>query len=199
MAPAPIVYDCEIVRCIPDRKAMPDPSLAYCRGWQDYIGMGISVIAAIDTESGVPRVFFADTLAAFADFTRGRILVGHSNHGFDDPLLRAHGLWTAAGSWDMLRKLRKAVGEPEDFRGGVTKGGRRVNDCARVNLNGLQKSDDGAHAPALWQRGKIAEVVDYCLRDAVIEYQLFLRRGSFVDPVTGRVFALEEPVLERAA
>lgn len=188
-----VVYDCEIIRAIPDKKVPNARDVQYCGGWGDYAGMGISVIAAVDVEAHVPRVFFEDNLSAFAEWSRGALLVGHSNDGFDDHLLRAHGLFTAAGSYDLLCKLRKAVGEPERFTPGRTKAGRKVNDCARVNLNGMQKSDDGGNAPRLWQEGKHAEVVDYCLRDVTIEYQLFLRRGAFVDPVTGRIVQLEEP------
>jgi hypothetical protein len=144
-----IVYDTEIIRAIPDKRNAPDPALQYCGGWKDYAGMGISCICAIEAETGISRVFFKDNLEKFAGWTRGAILVGHSNHEFDDNLLRAHNLFTAAGSWDLLRKLRKAVGEPEDYTPGRTKAGRKVNDCARVNLSGLQKSDDGGNAPAL--------------------------------------------------
>lgn len=188
-----IVYDTEIQRAIPNGQR--DPLVQYCAGWTDFVGMGISVIAAVDVASGIPRVFFEDNLREFAEFSRGAVLAGHTNNQFDDQLIKANGLWTAGGSYDILRKLRKACGEPEDYRKGLTKGGRTVNDCARVNLNGLQKSEDGAQAPLMWQRGEKARCVDYCLRDVMIEYQLFLRRGSFVDPATGNVVALDEPVL----
>lgn len=194
-----IVYDCEIKKAIPDKKRPRDPALQYCEGWGDYAGMGISVIAAVDVEAMMPRVFFGDNLVQFADYTRGAIVCGFSSHDFDDKLVQAHGLFTAAGRYDILRKLRKAVGEPEGFVGGVTRGGRTVNDCARVNLNGLQKSDDGANAPALFQQGKLGELVDYCLRDVMIELKLLLRRGAFVDPVTGQIVVLEEPSLVPAA
>lgn len=193
MSHAPIIYDCEIKRAIPDKRAPRNSALEYCAGWKDFTGMGISVICAIDTQTGRARAFFGDNLGAFAEFSRGRILVGHSNHEFDDHLLKAHGLWTAAGSYDLLRKLRKAVGEPEGFVGGVTRGGRKVNDLALVNLDGLQKSDDGANAPALFQQGKLGELVDYCLWDVGIERLLYLCRGSFKDPVTKQTVVLEEP------
>lgn len=189
-----IVYDTEIKRAIPDSKSQPDPALRYCKGWGDRIGMGISVICAIDVESGIPRVFLDDNLQAFAAWTEGAVLAGHTNDSFDNELVKAHGLYRAAGSYDLLTRLRVAAGEPATYVRGVTKAGRKVNDCARVNLGGLQKSDDGANAPRLYQEGKIGELVDYCLRDVSIEYQLFLRRGAFVDPVTGRVFDLGEPV-----
>lgn len=194
MSNAPIVYDTEIKRAIPDHRVPRDPALVYCNGWTDFKGMGISLITAVDLATGIPRVFLEDNFGEFARWSAGRILCGHTSSTFDDPLLQAHGLWTAARGYDMLAELRVACGEPRAYTRGVTKGGRTVNDCCRVNLNGLQKSADGAQAPALFQRGLMGELVDYGLRDVMLEYQLLLRRGSFVDPATGRVVVLPEPV-----
>ncbi|MCT7971222.1 hypothetical protein [Laspinema olomoucense] len=39
-----VVYDCEIVNCIPTGNCSPD--FTYCQGSEDFTGMGISVIAA---------------------------------------------------------------------------------------------------------------------------------------------------------
>lgn len=41
-----LIYDCEIIKCIPIRSEKRDPSLEYCAGWEDYDGMGISLIGA---------------------------------------------------------------------------------------------------------------------------------------------------------
>lgn len=191
-----IVYDIEIAKAIPDGKQAPDPNVQYCRGWKDFGGMGIAVLCAIEIGEMVPRVFLQDNLLSFLSWSTGAILAGHSNRGFDDPILEAMGLWQAAGSYDILRALRVAVGESPDYRPGVTKGGRKVDDLARVNLNGMQKSMGGDLAPLMWQRGAKGHVIDYCLRDVAIETQLFLRRDQFVDPVTGRTVCLAEPSLE---
>jgi len=186
-----IVYDIEIVKAIPDRKVAPIPGIEYCAGWQDFQGMGIAVLCATDVQERVPRVFLEDNLADFAVWSKDAVLCGHSNHGFDDEIVRALGLWTAAGSYDILRHLRAAVGEPMDFTPGVTKGGRKVNDLARLNL-GIEKSMDGAQAPVRWQQGHRGEVIDYCLRDVSIELALFDLRSRMVDPVTRRLCILSE-------
>ena len=102
----PIVYDIEIVKAIPDRKYANTPGIEYCAGWRDFAGMGIAVLCAIDLVELVPRVFLADNMDEFKRWSEGRVLCGHSNHAFDDEILKATGNWTAAGSWDLLRHLR---------------------------------------------------------------------------------------------
>jgi hypothetical protein len=193
MTPRCIVYDIEIVKAIPDKKVPPVAGVQYCEGWRDFAGMGIAVLCAIDADEQVARVFLEDNLSAFAEWSKDAILCGHSNHQFDDQILKALGLWTAAGSYDILRHLRAAVGEPMDFTPGRTKGGRKVDDIARLNLNGMQKSLDGGQAPVLWQQGRRGQVIDYCCRDVAIEYALFLRREALVDPVTRAVVKLADP------
>lgn len=193
MTPRCIVYDIEIVKAIPDKKAPRLEGIEYCGGWRDFLGMGIAVLCAVDMDEAVPRVFLQDNLPKFAEWSKGAILCGHSNHQFDDELVRAHGLWQAAGSYDILRHLREAVGEPMDFTPGRTKGGRRVDDLARVNL-GIQKSMDGGMAPVRWQQGAHGEVVDYCLRDISIEARLFSLRQHLIDPVSGATVCLAGPV-----
>ena len=47
MALNAIIYDCEIIRCIPPRDGIRNDDLAYCNGWHDYEGMGISVVGAL--------------------------------------------------------------------------------------------------------------------------------------------------------
>lgn len=192
MSPRVIVYDIEIERAIPNVKEAPLQGIQYCAGWKDFRGMGIAVLCATDTQERVPRVFLQDNLPAFAEWSKGAILAGHSNRGFDDPILQALGLWTAVASYDMLRALRVALGESPEFVPGRTKCGRRVDDLARMNL-GIQKSMDGALAPIRWQEGHRGEVIDYCLRDVAIELALFDKRADLLDPVTGAAVRLAEP------
>lgn len=193
-APAPdmIVYDTEIVRCIPDRNKPRDPTLEYCEGWKDFVGMGISVLCAIDLRDRIPRVFMKDNFDQFSEWARGRIVAGFNNHDFDDPLARAHGI-EIEHSFDLLRAVRLACGEPGVYTRGVTKAGRSVNAMARVNLGGMQKSEDGAQAPVLWQRGQVGRVVDYCLRDVSIEARLIWKLPTLIDPLTGDELAVEYP------
>ncbi len=67
-----LIYDCEIQKCIPDRDEMPDPTLAYCRGWNDHANMGISCICVWDYLAQTPRVFLPDNLAEFAALVKER-------------------------------------------------------------------------------------------------------------------------------
>jgi hypothetical protein len=187
-----IVYDCETKLCIPNDREQRNPAWDYCRDRADWLGMGISVVCAIDLRDMIPRVFLADNLAAFAALIAGRVVAGHSNHEFDDKLVMAHGV-PVTRSYDMLRHLRVAIGEPANYTPRVTRAGRRVNDIARENLNGLQKSADGAMAPVLWQEGKLGELVDYCLRDVMIEARLISLLPTLTDPLTRRIVTLPLP------
>jgi hypothetical protein len=187
-----IVYDIEIRKCIPDKGKPLDPDLKYCGGWNDYDGMGIAVVCAIDTRDKVPRVFLRDNLPSFFELIKDRCVAGFNNHGFDDPLIRANG-GIIDRSYDLLAALRVAAGEPPEYTYGVTKRGRSCDAVAKAN-NVLRKSDDGANAPIMWQQGRYGAVIDYCLRDVVIEYTLITSLPRLIDPVTGTTLELEMPV-----
>lgn len=186
-----IVYDVETKLCIPNAREIRRPDWQYCAREKDWRGMGISVICAIDTRDLVPRAFMDDNLDAFFALIDGRCVAGHSNHEFDNPLVEAFGA-KIARSYDLLRHLRVACGEPASYTRRVTRGGRKVNDIARVNL-GMQKSADGAMAPVLWQQGKVGELVDYCMRDVTIETRLILKLPYLIDPLTSTRVQLEVP------
>jgi len=185
-----VVYDIEIVKCIPDRKKPNDPTLEYCGGWNDREGMGISVLCAFDTREQMPRIFLADNLPEFAKLIEGRTVAGFNNQGFDDPLLAANGI-TVGDSYDLCYEMRAAVGEPREFKFGVTKGGRRLDDLANANL-GVQKSMHGELAPVEWQRGNRGAVIDYCMRDVMLTWRLIEKLPSLIDPVTGKTVTLVE-------
>jgi hypothetical protein len=95
-----IVYDIEILKCIPDRNRAKDPSLEYCAGWEDHANMGIAVLAAFDTREQMPRIFLSDNLKNFASLISGRTVAGFNNHGFDDKLLAVNGI-TVGQTWDL--------------------------------------------------------------------------------------------------
>lgn len=186
-----IVYDIEIARCIPDRGKPNAPDLSYCLGWDDHAGMGIAVLCAFDLLDGMPHVFLADNLDAFATLIDGRTVAGFNNRGFDDKLLAANDI-TVGASWDLLCALRLAVGEPETFTRGVTKGGRTLDALASVNL-GVTKSMDGGLAPVEWQRGNRGAVIDYCLRDVMLTVALLRKLPTLIDPVTRVTVQVDGP------
>ena len=62
-----LVYDAEILRCIPQKGLNPQthPDLDFCAGWEDFEHMGISVIGAFDSATRLYRVFLADNFDEF--------------------------------------------------------------------------------------------------------------------------------------
>jgi len=193
-----LVYDIEIARAILDRGRTPDPTVEYCKGWDDHANMGIAVIGAYDYREGRYRVFCKDNSAAFAALAaQRRLLVGHNILGFDNKVLAAHGLAVPAEKcYDTLVELAAPSGR--DFRG------LGLDALCAANF-GARKAGTGALAPVLWQRGEIGAVVDYCLEDVRLTRLLFDRiceAGCVADPrASGREIRPASPmsVLTRAA
>jgi hypothetical protein len=175
-----VVYDIEILRCIPDRGAPRDPELLYCAGWGDHANMGIAVLAAIDMRDRRPRLFLQDNLGEFAKLIDGRTVCGYNNQGFDDRLLAANGI-RVTRSVDLMCAIRRAAGHPEQ---GPLRG-YKLDDVVQVNL-GVQKPMSGAMAPVAWQRGQRGLVIDYCLFDTSQTAELVARCPTLIDPVTRR-------------
>jgi hypothetical protein len=161
-----VVYDAEIVNGILGKGAgeIPVPGIQYCAGWTDYLGMGISVIAAYVWGEGY-RIFLADNLEEFKVLAEApdTLCIGFNNRAFDDRLLAAHGIHVPERrSWDLLRAVRVARGGSADY----LKGGPNLDKLCKANfLPG--KSGDGAHAPVLWQQGYRGRVINYCLNDTL--------------------------------
>ena len=190
-----IAYDTEILRAVPDKKTPRIDGIEYAGGWQDFAGMGVSCICAIDLAVGLPRVFLEDNLREFAAWSRDSLLVSFNGVSFDDKLLASHDLYSAAGSYDILRELRLACGEAADYTPGLTRGGRTLRDCVRANLDGVETIGDGKDAPILAQQHRYGALVDYCLTDTMLVRRLFLRRAAFIDPVFKVPVRLAEPTL----
>ena len=189
-----IVYDIEIARCIPDRRAPREPGLDYCAGWDDHANMGIAVLCAYDLRADEPRIFLADNLAAFGELIDGRVVAGFNNRGFDDKLLAANGI-RVGQSVDLLCAIRRAVGEPEVYTYGITRPGRTLEALSAANL-GASKSLSGALAPVEWQRGRRGIVIDYCQRDVMLTVRLLRKLPTLIDPVT-RTEILVDLALEK--
>ena len=92
-------------------------------------------------------------------------------------------------SWDLLRAVRVARGE-----GPGSVGGPNLDTLAKANF--LQgKSGSGAFAPILWQKGKLGQVVDYCLNDCLTLKKLIelVIAGRLRDPDSGRILPVTLP------
>jgi hypothetical protein len=178
-----LIYDCEILKCIPNENEMRDPNYQYCRGWGDKRGMEISVIGAYDYVTGDYLVFLGDNLNDFATLVASRnIVIGFNNKRFDDPLCEAHGIIIPASkSYDLHQEITKKV--PPGERGGF-----KLD--ALLKANGLHtKSGDGAEAPRMAQRGEWGALINYVLCDAKCTVQLMraVCNRTVVSPKNGGV------------
>jgi DEAD/DEAH box helicase domain-containing protein len=199
-----LIYDCEIIQCIPNQYEKRNPSLTYCDGWNDYRNMGISVIgtwrnyatfnpfgkyeAFVNetnlTEVGLTHLDPFNKLQKLAD--QADLIVGFNSLSFDDRLCRANGI-DIQTDYDLLIEVRKASGQGDGrYCYGLTKKGYALKDLARANLP-YNKSGSGELAPVLWQQGKHQEVISYCLRDIKITKELYFKfiNNQLLDPLDG--------------
>jgi hypothetical protein len=191
-----IIYDIETENAILGRNEVKQPDVKYCEGWHDFAGMGISCIGVIDYATETTRVFLKDNLQAFAELIRAsNCIVGFNNHRFDNRLLMARGVPLPVGrSYDILEEIWRGLGLAPEFNY-QTHGGLSLDAMVKANF-GRSKTDSGALAPVLWQRGEHGRVIDYCLADVALTRMLLdriIRRGELVDPRTGQKFSVRPP------
>jgi len=182
-----LVYDCEIIRAIPDKHAEPLPGIEYCEGWRDFERMGISVIGAYDYETDRYRVFLEDGFQEFGELLTERTAVAFNGRAFDDKLVAAHGMPTG-DTYDIFAEILDAAGTKKFA-------GYGLDAVCERNL-GLRKTGNGALAPILWQQGKRGQVIDYCLQDVKMErtlLDLIRARGEVISPVTELVLRVRKP------
>jgi hypothetical protein len=188
-----IVYDCEIVRAIPDKKKDRLRGIQYCKGWRDFAGMGVACVVAYDYDTDGFRVFCEDNLDAFQRMIHlVDVVVGYHNWNFDDPLMEAHGVKIPdKKSYDLYKEIYKAHG----FKLAKRVGGMKLDDVARANFPDRGKTGDGAMAPIHWQRGLIGRVIDYCMGDVLLTRDLLdlVIRGELRSPKTGRILRVRPP------
>lgn len=185
-----IVYDCEIIRCIPHRHEFNE-DYEYCKGWDDFDGMGISVICAIELESDRSYTFVHPNITNFQQLINSTKLnhgsiAGFNSMSFDDNLCVTNGIIVKT-DFDLLREVRFAgYGSVnwEDCPKGYT---YKLDAIARAN--GFAKTGSDSLAPQLWQQGKHQEVIDYCMNDVKITKELItlFLDNKLKDPNTGKI------------
>lgn len=183
-----IIYDLEIKKAILNRSQSPEPDVVYCEGWHDHQNMGISVLCAFDFEQKLPVVFCEDNLAEFQKAVDATdYLVSFNGINFDNKVLSANGInIPESKSVDLLHEIWRGVGLSPFRFNPRTHGGYGLDAVCAVNFN-LNKTGDGASAPAYWQRGRIGHVISYCLSDVHLTTRLFeqMLEGEIVNPKTG--------------
>lgn len=197
-----LIYDVEIQRCIPDRNGttaeinpVTGQPYLFCDGWHDHKGMGVACVCVWDCLENVPWVF-SGSESDIADLNEliqlRQLVIGFNTIGFDNKVLAANRChipeWKC---FDIYAEVIKAEGLPADR---PHDGGRSVDHFAAVNF-GMQKSAHGAEAPKMFQRGELAALYSYCLRDVMLERRLWMRaiEGTLIHPRTRQVIELPIP------
>lgn len=160
------VFDAEI------KKRIEDCS----NGWNSHDEMGISVLCMFDYHSMRYRVFDEKNAPeALAILSTYDLVVGFNTVGFDWKLVDA--TWgkvpdRKSRNFDILREIWLSLNLNPDKFEPRTHGGFKLDDVAWDTIR-MRKTGNGAIAPLLFQEGRTAELVDYCLEDVRIERTLF--------------------------
>lgn len=190
--PKYLVYDCEILKCIPPKDAPLNPAYEYCKGWGDLKGMGVSVVSYARSDGGevaiAPHQDYG-SLKMFEKECQDCLVIGFNSRNFDDKLMQAHGL-NVTTDYDILKAVRI-----------VAFGSSRWQDCPKGNSyalgkigesNGFPKTGNGELAPELWQQGKHDDVINYCLNDVRLTRHILALglTGLLKDPNNGKLLTL---------
>jgi hypothetical protein len=197
-----LIYDCEIIRCIPSKVKFSE--FEYCKGWDDFPNMGISVIgikindkppfALINHESMETRNIFesggSKSISNFQEIIdNSDAIIGFNSRNFDDNLCRANGI-NIRTSYDLLEKIRKVAYGSTKWENQPK--GYSYSLDAITAANGFKKSGSGSLAPQWWQLGEYQKVINYCLNDVQITYEILQLglNGNLIDPNNGKSLRL---------
>ncbi len=148
------------------------------KGWQSHNEMGISCLCLYDYFTSRYRVFDDSSRLECLDILKlYDYVVGYNTVNFDWKVVNAS--WSApfektkiSKDFDILREMWISKGLNPDIFVPKTHGGMKLDAVAYETI-GMRKTLDGATAPKLFQQGRYAEVIDYCLEDVRIEKTLF--------------------------
>ncbi len=180
-----LIYDLEILNAIPSQSEPRQEGIEYCNGWSDTAGMGIACVCAWDYVADRAHVFCRDNLADFLALTRQHdVCIGFNNRRFDNAVLASNGIALRdEDSYDLYLEIMRGLGinpnDPTQRRSGYS-----LAAMSYANFH-HRKSGEGKDAPALFQKGNIGRVINYCLNDIYITKRLIdrvIRRGNLIDP-----------------
>ncbi len=176
-----LIYDCEIINCIPPKDGNFDPDLKYCQGWRDFENMGISVIGCWTSWQDKIWIFRGNNLSSFQKLVNeAELIVGFNSIAFDDNLCKANGI-SIKTHYDLLQEVWWAAGMPRQYTYKKTRPGYSLNELAKTNL-GKEKSGEGSLAPVDWQQGKYWKVIRYCTDNILITKAIWQKRSRLKDP-----------------
>ncbi len=157
-----VVYDLEISNVIDGKNIT----------WNDKDKMGISVGCLFDYLDGDMKVYLSENMHELATrLENADIITGFNINDFDHKLLEAtlkiDGLARRlqSKSYDLLPEVRKSTGQ-------VFPKGCKLDNVLEATF-GMQKTQNGADAPLMHQRGEIAKLITYCVADVRRERMCF--------------------------
>lgn len=191
-----IIFDCEIKNLIPS-KEKNDPNYSYCSGWNDFKGMGLSVIGLwrnfeVKSKNAVPlkqpilEIYLEDKFNKFLELvTFSDRTIGFNSKAFDDQLCSANGLHVVT-DFDILEEIRQATGQPKTYQYGLTRAGYNLDSIAKVNLD-YGKNQDSVTAIKFYQKGDSNYLINYCLNDVAMTKDIYFKliSNNLLDPTTG--------------
>jgi DEAD/DEAH box helicase domain-containing protein len=162
-------------------------------GWDNFEALRISAVGVYSYDRDEYMCFEESEMEKAAELFRGsERIIGFSSNRYDVPVLHLYFQKLADGQrvnlWekdrvDLLEKIEQIAG----YRVSLSK-------LAMANL-GVGKERHGSEAIGLYQRGEIAELKKYCLRDVELTKQLYDRYRNeqylLVPDKTGEVVRLE--------
>jgi hypothetical protein len=153
-------------------------------GWSSYGEMGVSVLVIYDYVTHRYRVFDDKNIKEGLDILCNYdVIAGYNTVSFDWKVINAtyDNPVRTSKDYDILREIWISLGlNPEEYSYN-THSGYKLNDVVFDTI-GMHKSGNGSLAPVLYQEGRYAELVDYCLHDVKITKELFdfARRYRYV-------------------
>ena len=189
-----LILDCEIKKLIKNKKEAIKEGYVYANGWNDYLGMGISIVGGYSYKYEHYRHWTDSLLPDLQKvIDEHDLIVGFNILNFDWKLLEAFGVQIPRDKiYDIYLEIKRAANV------GKFEKGFNLKNLALIN-NISQKSGHGAQAPEMWQQGKETEVIDYCLQDVKVTKELLdlIMEGKLQDPRNPeRILNVEKPFLE---
>lgn len=186
-----LVYDCEIIRCIPKPGQPNNPKYEYCGGWDDFPNMGISVIAVVGIESDAMNTFTEDEFGDFAELWEelpvSEQIVGFNSKQFHDKLLVEYGFADKGiTTFDLAQEIRKAAYGNDDWDSQPNIDSYSL--AALCGANGQHYMPSKAMSAKMWQDGKRDEVISKCVNNVAAIRNLLIKflNGDLIDPNTGK-------------
>ncbi len=190
-----IVFDAEIKHGIPPLNDTDRlPSVKYCDGWQDFKGMGVSVVCAYDYVHDRYVRFEDESSRSFQDLIDSRdIIVGFNSIAYDQHLLAEN--WGISippqKHYDLLVEIWRAAGLSSKYRA-PTHSGFNLRACCNANCLSYPEFIDAKKIHIAWQRGERDVVYDHCRLDVLRTKELLNicidPNQAFVHPVKSNIF-----------